>query len=79
MQGTFRYKVAGDAAEGQTWKVEGSVTASKNAHTTRIVNQIMHEVFFELTKGNAVFGHPGQGCCGPYKLTSFHMEVVDGP
>ena len=59
------YKVTGIDAEGQTWRVTGSLAAF-DVHNA--ISEAFKLSFFQLTDGKAEFGSPGKGCRGPYKV-----------
>jgi hypothetical protein len=67
-----RYKVEGSAADGQTWTIEGNVSGE----LPDILTTAIHDSFGQLTGGKAVFGHPGLGCRGPYKVARFELVVL---
>lgn len=69
----FTYEVEGTAAGGQTWKTAGAVVGDD---LTLMFHMAMRDSFNQLTQGKAVFGKPGVGCNGPYKISKVTMESV---
>lgn len=67
------FRISGTAADGQTWKTEGTVLGDFPA----CLNRAMHAAFEQLTGGKAVFGHPGLGCRGPYKISKFELTTLE--
>lgn len=67
----YAYVVTGAAAGGQWWQVEGEIDA---ASLVSLPPAVMGEAFEQLTGGRAVYGYPGQGCNGPYKITKLLIE-----
>lgn len=65
----YTYQVKGTTAEGQTWTTEGAVECEWHA----VFDRAMRETFQKLTQGEAVFGHPGLGCRGPYDITEMRI------
>lgn len=64
-----KYTVEGTASDGQTWMTEGSV----NGDFPDCLEDAMRAAFQQLTGGKAVFGQPGIGCRGPYKIKRFEL------
>jgi hypothetical protein len=71
----WSYRINGTAAQGQTWETSGTVEFD----LPMVCTIAMRESFLKLTKGEAVFGHPGVGCQGPYRVTKLTIERVDPP
>lgn len=65
----MKYTVVGTAAGDQTWTCEGTVTTT----FPDCLEDAMRAAFQQLTQGKAVFGNPGVGCRGPYKITRFEI------
>lgn len=72
----YAYEVKGVDSGEQTWSVAGNVLAGDGADAREICDTVGKAAFAELTQGRAVYGAPGKGCRGPYKLTSFKWEAV---
>jgi hypothetical protein len=68
----WSYEVQGTAADGQTWTIDGAVICD----FTVLQGEVGIDVFEKLTQGKAVFGYPGLGCRGPYKVTK--MTFIKG-
>ncbi len=71
---TYSYRIEGTASEGQTWFVVGEVTAQTAGQFQQTVELAMRKSFMDLTNGEAVYGQPGKGCVGPYRVTKFVLE-----
>lgn len=67
------FTVDGTAADGQTWFCRGDV----EGELPQILDAAMRQAFEQLTQGKAIFGHPGVGCRGPYKLRKFELLAQD--
>lgn len=70
----YRYSVSGEAARGQTWSVAGIIEREQAGMFGALPELVMRETFLKLTEGQAVFGHPGLGCIGPYRVTDFTIQ-----
>lgn len=70
----YRFEIAGTTGGGQAYSCEG-VVESLNFNEA-IQEDAMRDSFQELTHGRAVFGSPGLGCRGPYKVTRFLLTEV---
>lgn len=68
------YTVEGSAVDGQTYVCEGTVT---DAEITAVMTAVLLNAFKQLTNGKAVFGKPGVGCRGPYKITRVEVKIVE--
>ena len=68
----IRYTAEGIAAGGQTWKTEGAV----DAVFPLCFEAAMRHSFQQLTSGKAIYGQPGAGCRGPYKISRFELTAV---
>jgi hypothetical protein len=80
-QQRFHYVVAGTAAGGQTWEVEGEIAGEYELDggppdLRRMMEQVGRQSFVQLTQGKAVFGHPGVGCIGPYTYMDIRLMRV---
>lgn len=71
---SYNYELAGTASEGQTWKTSGVVTIDALGRFPEVPEVAMIDTFGKLTKGKAVFGKPGIGCRGPYRITRLLIE-----
>jgi len=75
----WTYEVIGLDADGNDWTVTGFVTC-EFGDAFETANR---DCFQRLTSGKAVFGNPGAGCKGPYKIQKFTLEhelsVLDLP
>lgn len=71
---TFRFKFEGLTAGGNPWHTEGKIDG--DMANPLIFRTAMGASFQQLTSGRAVFGKPGLGCQGPYKITRFTLEKV---
>lgn len=74
MKKLWRFSVSGQGSEGNVFDATG-VTPPCELHEAFDV--IMKDAFHQLTQGKAVFGHPGVGCKGPYRIRRFYFEEVD--
>ena len=73
----WKYEVSGMGANGQTWTVIGEVANTKQGDFPYLSERAMRAVFQTLTNGKAVYGKPGVGCSGPYRVKRFLLEVQD--
>jgi hypothetical protein len=73
---TYRYTINGTAAGGQTWETTGEIEALPG-NLPDVLQLAMAESFMKLTRGEAVFGHPGVGCSGPYAVARFLVEALN--
>lgn len=70
----YSYDIAGTAADGQTWETTGTVECEFVAAYDRA----MRASFAQLTGGKAVYGEPGKGCNGPYKINRVEIREQAG-
>lgn len=63
----INYTCSGTDATGKEWEVTG-ILQGTNPIDHDVVNQLGSAVFNQLTQGKARFGHPGEGCKGPYSI-----------
>ena len=70
----YFYKAEGEAADGQTWITSGNVFTEQEGNFHEVPMMAMEDSFLQLTKGKAVFGFPGLGCRGPYKIMRLLLE-----
>lgn len=73
---TYRYEITGAAADGQTWKTDGTLKTAGPGEFTETQMMAMKDSFAQLTQGKAVFGKPGVGCRGPYRVTRMLIEEI---
>lgn len=73
----FRYEISGTAADEQTWTAVGEVHIEKAGDFPKVFEQAMWDAFNQLTQGKAVFGKPGVGCNGPYKIMFMQLQHED--
>ena len=69
----YKYEISGTSADGQSWETKGEVLA---ADFIGVTDAAAFDSFTQLTEGKAVFGKPGVGCRGPYKITRYVLELV---
>jgi hypothetical protein len=74
MSRSFRYTVSGTARHDQTWTVNGTSLMPSSGVISDMVDDIMHAVFTARTQGKAIYGKPGVGCEGPYRITKLVLE-----
>jgi hypothetical protein len=67
------YTIEGTSAGGQTWKTKGRVSTD---YPECMLDAMQHS-FLQLTQGKAVFGQPGVGCRGPYKINRVELVTVE--
>ena len=72
----YKYEIHGSAAHGQTWGVTGVVETQEQGDFMLTPNLAMRDAFGQLTQGKAVYGHPGVGCVGPYRVTRMVIEKL---
>lgn len=73
---TYAYVVKGTAANEQAWSVSGEITNEKEGDFPSTLDGTLQLAFMQLTQGKAVYGKPGVGCNGPYKITDFILQRV---
>lgn len=77
----YKYEVRGEGraiAGPNTWLVSGHVTTERQGDFALVPDQAMHAAFTALTEGRAVYGHPGAGCRGPYRIKRLLIEEDEG-
>lgn len=72
----YHFEVDGTAADGQTWQTAGLVHINGAGDFHRALEQAQVQTFNQLTRGKAVYGHPGIGCRGPYRITKLTIEEI---
>ena len=75
----YKYEVAGTSADNQTWTVSGTVESERAGEFLELVSWIMFNAFSQVTNGQAVYGHPGVRCKGPYQFTKFLIQHAEPP
>jgi hypothetical protein len=71
---TYAYTMKGSAADGQTWETNGAVEVAPPDFPD-VAMLALKDTFMKLTQGNAVFGHPGVGCKGPYSIAELTVKA----
>lgn len=69
----YRFTIEGTAGDGQSWTTSGPVSGD----FPKVLEDAMYASFEQLTKGKAVYGRPGVGCRGPYKIRTFTLTAGD--
>ena len=72
----YRYEMHGAAADQQTWAVSGLIEKRNDGEFLDVPLQAAKDAFNQLTSGKAIFGLPGVGCRGPYRITKLTVEEV---
>ena len=72
----YHYTMVGTAADDQTWGTTGKIAIEAGDFSSISEHALRHS-FNELTQGKAVFGRPGIGCKGPYKIQVLLITLVD--
>jgi hypothetical protein len=73
----YRYEIAGTATDEQTWATEGIVETYAAGDFPAVPGLALENSFMKLTAGQAVYGHPGFGCNGPYGITRMVIEKIE--
>ena len=73
---TYSYIVEGLTAGGNKWSTIGAHTATAQGEFANVPMIALRESFAQLTQGKAVFGNPGLGCQGPYRITRMLIEEL---
>jgi len=74
MTTNYNYSLEGTAADGQTWFASGVVTTELEGDFPNALEDAQRKAFHQLTQGKAVYGKPGVGCRGPYRITKLIVE-----
>ncbi len=74
MSNIYQYQMSGEASGIQTWETSGEVSVSPG-NWPDVAMLALKDTFMKLTKGEAVFGHPGIGCQGPYLIQKFSIVL----
>lgn len=77
MMARFSYEIKGQDVNGVDWAYEGTADVPVFEGFPGVAMQATQNVFKQLTEGKAVFGKPGVGCKGPYKITEFHAKLLE--
>lgn len=75
----YRYTMHGAAAKDQTWSVNGEIDVydvTNHGQFLSVPRAAAQNAFEQLTSGKAIFGKPGVGCKGPYRITKLTIEEV---
>lgn len=72
----YRYKMTGTAADDQSWETSGAIDIAPGDFPS-LSEIALRESFMALTKGRAVFGKPGVGCRGPYRIKNLTLDLED--
>jgi hypothetical protein len=70
----YSWQVCGTASQGQTWEATGTAETEKLGDFMMVPDRAMRDAFTQLTQGKAVYGKPGVGCSGPYRVTRLLIE-----
>lgn len=73
----YQFMFEGTAADGQTWMTEGTVTVMNEGQFGRALDEAQSQSFLQLTRGKAVYGKPGVGCKGPYRINKFVINRIE--
>ena len=60
----YKFKIEGTGADDKTWTTEGEVACE----FFNVFDAAMESTYEQLTEGKAIYGQPGVGCSGPYKI-----------
>lgn len=74
MIGYWKFTFEGTDSVGESWRTECEVAAERGDLEGAFINA-RHKSFRELTQGAAVYGKPGVGCKGPYRIQKVTMEA----
>lgn len=72
----YHYVIHGSAAQGQSWSATGTVETEKAGEFMSTPSLAMKDAFYQLTRGKAIYGKPGVGCSGPYRVTRMTIEEI---
>ncbi|HEY7415674.1 MAG TPA: hypothetical protein VH593_10820 [Ktedonobacteraceae bacterium] len=70
----YSYMVCGVSHEDNTWEVSGQVETELAGDFINTPSMAMQQAFEKLTQGKAVYGKPGWGCNGPYRVTKLYIQ-----
>ena len=73
----YKYQLNGTAAEGQTWQANGIVETEKLGDWLKTPSLALKDAYDQLTHGRAIYGKPGVGCRGPYRMTRLVIDAAD--
>jgi len=71
----YDYTITGLDGNDNTWTVAGKVQVDEFIAAPTFA---MQDGFRKLTQGEAVYGQPGVGCRGPYKVTNMTIGIENG-
>ena len=74
----YSYQVSGTASQGQTWEATGTAETENLGDFMLVPEMAMRDAFMQMTQGKAVYGKPGVGCSGPYRITRLVIEEEKG-
>ncbi len=72
----YKYEISGLAADDQTWIAHGTVEVAALGQFMEVPNMAVGEAFKQLTQGRAIYGKPGIGCHGPYRIVKMTIEEL---
>ena len=74
----YNYLVTGKAQpDGQTWSCAGVIETQNEGDFASVPERVLRHTFHMLTDGAAVYGKPGVGCQGPYKIDSMLIDKME--
>lgn len=74
----YGYVMNGVNRTTQTWQVSGEISLDGDKGDLVVATErVLSEAFLKLTKGEAIFGHPGVACQGPYKVRTLVINVME--
>ena len=74
MSKRYSYEMRGTAADGQSWRTEGSVEIANPGDFPGLAMMALRDTFDRLTQGRPVYGLPGVGCRGPYQIDELLLK-----
>lgn len=72
----YHYTMRGTAADGQGWETVGTIDIGAGRFG-QLAEIALRETFDKLTQGKAIFGKPGVGCRGPYRVTDLVLRLEE--
>lgn len=70
----WSYDVRGIDGNGNAWSVLGSTEVAEDQGWMTVIENAIQDAFQQVTGGTAMYGCPGVGCRGPYKITHLSIE-----
>jgi hypothetical protein len=70
----WQWRIEGKTASGDPYTTSGEAELPSPGEFHTLLEAAMLGSFAQLTGGKAVFGSPGVGCKGPYKVTKIVIE-----